>query len=270
MYQKDRLFYLIEQLEHRDLLFLLKNGLQITEKKYERYSHEQLKYLFSAELREAASNSFANYFRLKHEYPYKQILIDVADKLRDGVEKQWKVLEDCSEEQLEDEILRLFELKTQIWWKSLSDKEKELFTDKVSGILDVERVKSINRKSLIKYRITKEIMDSVITKGIIVALLTMSAGGFLGVIGGSLLSRIGLNVVVHLRGLMSGLRVLTGGLFGLKGIASLDLIGGIAAGIAVFVPSTIYFYADSNYNKIIPTIIMLLSKVRVNRNTLTL
>lgn len=91
MYQKDRLFYLIEQLEYRDLLFLLKNGLQITEKKYERYSHDQLKYLFSAELREAASNSFANYFRLKHEYPYKQILIDVADKLRDGVEKQWTV-----------------------------------------------------------------------------------------------------------------------------------------------------------------------------------
>ncbi|OQX23232.1 MAG: hypothetical protein BWK80_27075 [Desulfobacteraceae bacterium IS3] len=273
MYRKDRLFYLIEQLGYQDLLFLLKNGLQITEKKYERYSHEQLKYLFSAELREAASNSFANYFRLKHEYPYKQILIDVADKL---VEKQFKmqnakckVLEDCTEEEIEDEILRLFELKTQIWWKSLTDKEKEQLTGKINGILNAEQVNTVNRKSLIRYRINKELMDSVITKGIIVAMLTMSAGGFLGVIGGSLLSQIGLSVVVHLRGLMSGLRVLTGGLFGLRGIASLDMIGGIAAGIAVFVPSTIYFYADSNYNKIIPTIIMLLSKVRVNKSTLT-
>lgn len=273
MYGKDRLYDIIARLERDDLLFLLKNGLRLTEKKYERYSLNQLREIFSAELREAASNSFANYFRLKHEYPYKQILIDVADKLRDGIEKQCKaqsakckILEDCKEEDIEDEILRLFDLKTKLWWKNLNKEEKEQVTDKINTRIDADLVNAINRRSLIKYRISKELMDSVITKGIVVAMLTISAGGFLGVIGGSVLSQIGLNLV----GAANGLRILTRGLFGLSGIAALDMIGGLAAGLAVFIPSTIYFYADTNYSKIIPTIVMLLSKVRTGRNSLTL
>ena len=35
--------------------------------------------------------------------------------------------------------------------------------------------------------------------------------------------------------------------------------------VAVFVPSTIYFYFDTNYKKIIPTVIMLLSKIHLNK-----
>ncbi len=273
MYGKDRLYDIIARLERDDLLFLLKDGLRLKERRYERYSLSQLRELFSAELREAASNSFANYFRLKHEYPYKQILIDVADKLRDGVEKQCraqsakcKILEDCTEEQIEDEILRLFDLKTKLWWKELKKEEKEKVTDKINNRIDADLINSINKRLLIKYRISKEFMDSVVTKGIVVVMLAVSAEGFLGAIGGSVLSQIGVNIV----GAANGLRILTRGLFGLSGIAALDMIGGLAAGLAVFVPSTIYFYADTNYSKIIPTIVMLLYKVRTNRNSLTL
>lgn len=254
------------QMDHSDLLFLLKYGLRKTERKYRYYTTDQLKEVISSELRKAASHRGANYFRLAHEFPYKQILIDVADKLSGYRASGYKLDDEHTEEEIENTILQLFESKTEKWWRKLSKAQKKEATEKITRIINAELINSVNKMTYIKHRVTKEVMDSIITKGIVVAMLAISAGGMMGVIGGSLLTRIGWNVVVHAKGLGAGLKILTTGLAGFSGKAVLDFIGGVVAGTAVFVPSTIYFYADTNYRKTIPTIIMLLSKVHLKKS----
>lgn len=263
MPRNDRLYYLLGQLDHAELLFLLKYGLRKTEIKYKYYSADRLRDMISSELRRMASHRWANLLRLEHEFPYKQILIDVESKLS-GV-SMYKLDDDHTEEEIEKEILRLFDLKTKKWWKKLNRAEKKKTADKISRIINAELVNSVNRMTYIKHRISKEIKDSIFTKGIVVAMLALSAGGFLGIIGGSLLTQIGLNTVIRLRGNVAALRLLTAGFAGASGKVVLDIIGGLVAGVAVFVPSTIYFYADTNYRKTIPTIIMLLSRIHAKK-----
>ncbi len=65
LYRNDRLFHLLEQPDHADLVFLLKNGLGKAEKKYGQYTRDQLKDIISSELRRAAGNNFANFFSLQ-------------------------------------------------------------------------------------------------------------------------------------------------------------------------------------------------------------
>lgn len=265
MPRNDRLYSLMEQLDHADLLFLLQNGLGKTAEKYKGYSKEQLMDTVSSELRESASHSFANFFRLEHEFPYKQILIDVVNKLSKYKITEYQLDDDHSEEEIEKEILRLFDLKAKEWWAKLSDAEKERVAEEMSRMINAKLVVSVNRKMLIKYRIKKEVMDSVITKGIVLGLLAVSAGGVLGLAGGSVLTRIGWSVISRTTGLMYALKFMAANIGGLSGKAILDIVGGLTAGLSVFVPSTVYFYADSNYKKTIPTVVMLLSKVHLNK-----
>jgi uncharacterized protein YaaW (UPF0174 family) len=112
-------------------------------------------------------------------------------------------------------------------------------------------------------------MDSVVTKGLVVGMLTLSAGGMLGILGGSMLSRIGFQTLSKLNGL-TAINILTKGAYGLTGIGALNLIGGIVAGTIVFIPSTIFFYAGTNFKKTIPVIIMLLARVHLNKSKKTL
>ncbi|MBF0099744.1 MAG: hypothetical protein HQK77_02440 [Desulfobacterales bacterium] len=266
MLKNDRLYHLMENLNQHELLFVLKNGLGIKENIYNSYPNEKLKDIISIELRSAASNNFANFFRLQHEFPYKQIIIDVAKTLSNGISDRKKARipdyslnDNHTEEEIEKAILKLFEIKTQEWWKGLNKKEREDIADKIADVIDPEVVNTVNRWTLIKYRITKEVKDSIFTKGVIIAMLTLSAGGIVGAYGGSMLTRIGWNVVVPTLGYSQGLRMLMSGKW------LLDIIGAVTAGMAVFVPSTIYYYADVNYRKTIPTIVMLLSKYHMNK-----
>ena len=265
MPRNDRLYDLMDQLDHTELLFLLKNGLGIIERKYERYPRDRLKDLISSKLRQAASHSFSNFFRLEHEFPYRRILTDVAEKLSKHRLSAYQFNKDRTEEEIEKEILRLFELKTKAWLKKLSDAEKEDVADKISRMINTELVNSINKKTYIKHRIIKELKDSVITKGVVVGMLAISTGGILGFLGGSVLSQIGWSAIGRTMGLRTGIKILTTGIGGFSGIATLNFIGAFIAGLAVFVPSTIYFYADTNDKKTIPTVVMLLSKVHLNK-----
>ncbi len=265
MPRNDRLYDLMEQLDQADLIFLLKYGLGKTGRTYRQCTRDELKHLISSELRRAASHNFAHFFRFEHEFPYKQILIDVADNLSGYKSERYKLNDHHTEEEIEKEILRLFESKTQAWWKRLKNEEKKRVADEISRLINAEMVNSVNKRTYIKHRITKEVMDSVITKGIVVGMLAVSAGGMLGIIGGSVLTQIGFKIVAGTMGLMSGIKILATGIGGFSGKAVLDIIGGTVAGLAIFVPSTIYFYADADYKKTMPTIIMLLSKVHLNK-----
>jgi uncharacterized protein YaaW (UPF0174 family) len=265
MKKNDRLFRLLRQLDHEDLLFLLRNGLGNTEIKFNRYSHEALTDQISLELRKAAGHSFANFFRLDHEFPYKQILIDVAKRMSKGHKSTlYKFSDSHSEEEIEKEILRLFELRTQRWWKKLKDSERQKLGDEIVRVINAKLVNRINRMDYIKHRIKKEIKDSVITKGIVAGMLAVSAGGYLGVLGGSLLTSVGRRMILNTVGPKTGIAIM-GGIAEMSGISVATLIGATTVGLGVFVPSTIYFYADTDYKKTIPAIIMLLSKVHLNK-----
>lgn len=265
MGKKDRLYDLMGQLDDGELLFLLRNGLGRTERKYKYYTRERLTDIISAELRQAAGHSAANFLRLEHEFPYRQILLDVADRLGEGYRPARYDLADRSEEEIEEEILRLFELKIRQWWNRLKDSEKERFADQMRQTVNAETVNFVSRRAYIRHRVIKELKDSVITKGIVLGMLAVSAGGFLGFLGGSLLTAVGFRIIVGTAGLASGIRLLTNGIAGFGGVSVATFIGTIAVGIGIFLPSTLYFYADTNYKKTIPTVVMLLSRVHLNK-----
>jgi len=267
MPKNDRLYDLMRQLDHDELLFLLREGLGITERKYKQYSHDALMDCISAELRRAAGHGIINLFRLEHEFTYKNILPDVANKLSEEYlhYKGYRPKADDTEEDIEKEILRLFELNTRRWWERLNDSEKEQFAEQIDRRINAELVNAINRRTYIKHRVTKEIIDSVVTKGIVTGMLMISAGGLMGMIGGNMLTSIGWKIVAATIGPARGIKILRTGAAGFSGSSVMTFIGTLGVGLGVFIPSTIFFYMDTDYKKTMPTIIMLLSKVHLNK-----
>ncbi len=83
----------------------------------------------SAELRCAAGHAILNVFRGPHEFPYKQILIDVADKMAPG----WTFLswtgyhldDRHTEEEIEERIWGYFEKQVEKKIQQLSEKARE-------------------------------------------------------------------------------------------------------------------------------------------------
>jgi hypothetical protein len=83
----------------------------------------------SKEIRSAAGHSLRNVFRGHHEFPYKQLLIDVGDKMAPG----WTFLswtpytlhDNNSEEEIEETIWRFFEKTISSKINSLSQANKE-------------------------------------------------------------------------------------------------------------------------------------------------
>ena len=80
----------------------------------------------SRALRAAGGNTLRNIFRGEHDLPYKQILIDVADKLHPGFGWTEHILDDDStEEDLEDEITKAILERWQNDLEGLSQEERE-------------------------------------------------------------------------------------------------------------------------------------------------
>ncbi|MDM8524852.1 hypothetical protein QUF80_15900 [Desulfococcaceae bacterium HSG8] len=141
----DRLFYLLEQLDIPDLILLLRSALRANEGNWERCSRQQLINAASEKLRAAAGHSFINFFRDPHEFSYKQILIDVADKLNDKYYRGsgFYIGDRHSEAEIEAEIIRLFELKIKKWWEKLKDSEKEKVVYRINQTIEANIVRSI-------------------------------------------------------------------------------------------------------------------------------
>jgi len=246
MPKNDRLFYLLNQLEKPDLILLLKNGLRSERIKLQDYSRKYLINLISEDLRAAAGSSVVNIFRDKHEFPYKRILIGVADTLTEGLFSRSRFRADDlhSEKEIENDIIRLFELKIENWWKNLKNSEKEKVVSQINQIIDANLVHSISQEKL-SQRISKGALDSVITRGIITF------------VSGTLLNPVQWAVLVSTIAQITGIQMLVGGM----GLTALGLTG---PGVAVLlVPSAVLFLSGSNHKKTVPTVIMLLSKIHL-------
>ena len=81
---QDLLVQRLHCLADDDLRSLLVGGLRLKVERLEGLGHAWLVMLCSATLRSAAGSTTMNLTRLPHEFPYKQLLIDVADKLKRG------------------------------------------------------------------------------------------------------------------------------------------------------------------------------------------
>jgi uncharacterized protein YaaW (UPF0174 family) len=94
-----------------------------------RMSKEALVEQLSREIRSAAGHSLRNLFRGPHDFPYKQMLIDVANKMAPG----WTFLswtsytlnDRHSEVEIEDTIWGFFEQEMEARIRGLSEEERE-------------------------------------------------------------------------------------------------------------------------------------------------
>ena len=245
MPKNDRLFYLVKQLEKPDLILLLKNGLRSDFKLMERYSCEYLIGLISKELRSAAGHSVVNLFRDRHDFPYKQILVDVANKLTEGYFSRsgFRTHDNHSEEEIEKEIIRLFELRTKKWWKGLEGSEKGKIVHQINQAIDANIICSVSNGTLTN-RITEKMLDGLIRRGLV------------GFFGGALLASVQWTVIINTIASMVGMQMLVG-----AGGATLGMLGLSGAGVAAIVPGVVLSLTNTNYKKTIPAVIMLLSKI---------
>lgn len=253
MPKNDRLFHLLKQLEKPDLILLLKNGLKSEYRHLERYSCEYLTSLISKELRTAAGHSVANLFRDRHDFPYKQILVDVANKLTEGYFSRsgFRLDDNHSEEEIEKKIIRLFESRTKKWWEGLEGSEKEKIVHQINQSIDANIIRSVSSGTLTN-RITEKMLDGLIARGLV------------GFFGGTLLASVQWMVIINTIVSMAGMQILVG-----AGGATLGMLGLSGAGVVALVPGVVLSLTNTNYKKTIPTVVMLLSKIYMKNSALS-
>ena len=83
----DRLFKLLRRMSERELDDVWTQALKNEPAKNDFKNRDKISKveLISKDLRSVAGHSLANVFRGDHELPWKQIVIDVADKLHPGL-----------------------------------------------------------------------------------------------------------------------------------------------------------------------------------------
>jgi uncharacterized protein YaaW (UPF0174 family) len=268
---EDLLFEKLRQLDNDSLNSLLLSGLRVSQNKLNGLDREELIQMCSKELRSAAGSTTRNLFRSDHEFPYKQILIDVADRLADGFTPlswtKYKLGDSHTEQEIEDSIIKTFEERARKWWEKLPEKKKKEFIGGLQSVLDGEKIEKVNFTGGAKTFLTQQLIDSVIQNGVTLGLTQLSAPGLTGLLGVSILSHIGWLILVQSLGFMTGIKI---ALFGIGGMGALggavSFLGATAVGGALSIPSTLLAMDGTAYRKTIPTIIMLLTINRAKSN----
>lgn len=263
----DSLFQKLRQLDDDSLRSLLLSGLRLSEEKLKELDRKKLILLCSKELRSAAGSSTRNLFRGEHDFPYKQILIDVADRLADGFTPlswtKYKLGDFHSEQEVEDTILNVFDERARKWWDKLSEKKKTEFSGGLQSVLDGQLDGKFNPSGGVKTLLTQQVLDSIFQNGVTLGLTQIAAPGLAGVLGVSIVSHIGWLVLVQTLGFMTGIKIAVFGIggFGAMG-GAISLLGATAVGAVLSIPSTLLAMDGAAYRKTIPTVLMLLAMTR--------
>lgn len=267
--KKDVLFSRLRCLKKDDIKELLVGGLKMQADSMTTQKKEDLVLLCSKELRSAAGSSTVNLFRDDHEFPYKQILIDVADKLSPGhTILSWTnfTLEDNhTEKEIEDLIASLFEEQAKLWWDKLpADKKKEFVGGINNAVGRSKTAQRITKSGEFRSFITQQMIENLIQTGIMTGLVKISASGILGTLGISVVAQIGWLIVLQTVGWMGGVKFL---LFGIAGQGAMGGavtgLGGLAIGGVLSIPSLFAFADGAAYRKTVPTIVLLIAKHRM-------
>jgi uncharacterized protein YaaW (UPF0174 family)/tellurite resistance protein len=266
-FSKDSLFQRLRQLETENIRSLVVSGLRVPVKNLEGLSKDDLILMCSKELRSAAGSSCRNLFRGDHEFPYKQILIDVADRLADGFTPlswtKYKLDDSHAVLEVEDTILSIFDERARKWWDKLPEKNKAEYVDGLNSVLEGEQAHKVNLSGGMKTILTQQILDSIFQNGVTLGISQISAPGLAGLMGASMLAHIGWLILVQTLGFMTGIKI---AIFGIGGIGAfggaVSFLGATAVGGVLSIPSTLLVLDGAAYRKTIPTVIMLLTMSR--------
>lgn len=264
---QDLLMKRLESLSADDLRSLLISGLRVDANKLEGLDHADLVMLCSAKLRSAAGSSTVNLTRHSQKFPYKQLLIDVADKLTQGVTPlswtKYRLKDEHREEEIEQVILELFEEKVRRWWRKLPGAKRLEFVDGINSVLHSgDGVKNLSKKGATPL-LQQQAIEQLVQTGIITGLSQVSAGGALGVMGVSLIGQLGWVILVQTLGWMAGLKIAVLGIGGYGALGgAVTWLGAAAIGTAVALPGTALLVDGTAYRKTVPTTLMLLAKTR--------
>ncbi|MEM1110645.1 MAG: hypothetical protein AAGI11_01940 [Pseudomonadota bacterium] len=256
---EDLLWQRLDSLAENDLKSLLVGGLRVSERKVEGLDHAALVQRCSSALRDTASSSVMKVLKRRgpHGFPYKQLLINVADKLTPGhTPLSWtayRLGDEHSPDEIEEFIIELFEARARKWWDELPDARKAEFADDIR--------KALPRAAPL---VRQQLLEQVIQGGIVSGLAKVSASGLMGVAGFSVVSQLGWIILVQSLGWMTGLKIAVFGLGGYGAMGgAVTVLGASAIGAAVAVPGLLVWLDGPSYRKLIPTTIMLLAKARL-------
>jgi len=128
----DPLIRRLRMARRSDLDDLLR-ALKLKAERHRQNSDEELVCLISASLRSAAGNSIMNLRRGMHDFPYKQILIDVADKLHPSTVRwtPFKLHDDSTVEQIESHVYERVQARISHWLKEMSPQRREVLTGRI-------------------------------------------------------------------------------------------------------------------------------------------
>ena len=234
----DLLMQRLRELCADDLKTLIVGGLRLPESKVDGMEHAYLVAICSAELRAAAGSSTVNLTRDNHAFPYKQLLIDVADKLARGSTPlswtKYRLKDEHTEEEIEKVVLDLFEEQARRWWQKLSEKKQEEFVDGINSVLqgnlNIKSTTNSVKPGAIPF-LQQQALEQLIQTGLIAGFARASAGGLLGVVGVSVVGQLGWAILVQTLGWMAGLKI---AIFGFGGYGALGgavtWLGGAAIG----------------------------------------
>jgi len=265
----DLLLKRLRDLRKDDVRALLTEGLGVPAKMLRGLKKEELVLLCSKELRSAAGSSLRNTRRGDHEFPYKQLLIDVADKLTAGVTwlswTRYTLRDSHAEEEIENEILRMFEERARKWWMGLTKEEKSRFTDGLQSVLVGASVGKVQLTDGRRSLVTQQVIENVIQNGIVFGLSKVSIPGLTATLGLSVVSQVGWLVLLHTVGWMTGLKIAIFGIGGLGGLGgAVGALGASVIGTVLGIPSLLVLLDGPAYRKTVPTVIMLLARTRAN------
>ncbi|MCD9550638.1 hypothetical protein GLP21_18645 [Photobacterium carnosum] len=271
--KKDLLFTRLLELDEVDLRSIAVSTLKLSEKKIASLNKDQLVILCSKELRSAAGSTTINVFRSTHTFPYKKMLIDVADKLTEGSTflswTPYKLNDQHTEEEIEAVIVELFEEKARRWWFKLSDKKKEEFMMGLNGVLSGESIGKVNLNGGLKEYIKQQAVENLFQNGVVGGLTKVAASGVMGTIGVSMLTQIGWVILLQTVGFMGGLKIVMFGVGGMGAFGgAVSWLGATAVSSVLAIPTTVALVDGTAYRKTIPGIIMLLAKSKINHDLL--
>jgi len=186
----DTLFQRLRQAKRPDLEALL-NDLKVDQKEFKGATDDELVIEISAKLRSTASWSLVNIGRHPHDYSYKKILIDVADKLAPGLGwTKFTLIGPQTEEEIEDYIYERFLILMEKHLKSMNVANKAQLQKDVENALRKqglpEQVVQTALTSLATGTLTGVIVGPIIASAIFGGLWTWLFGLTLGqlILGG--------------------------------------------------------------------------------------
>lgn len=270
----DLLVTRLELLDEADLQSLIVGGLRLPAGRTDCLSQGELVELCGRELRLAGGFTSANLIRRmrNEELRYKQLLIDVADKLAPGITPlswtEFRLDDDHSEEEIEIYLLELFEERARKWWDRLPVRKRAEFVDGLNTVLgDVQQSTRAVKPNVTPF-LQQQAIENLIQAGLVTGLSKVSAAGLLGVAGVSVIGQLGWVLLVHTVGWMSGLKIAVFGIGGYGAMGgAVTFLGTTAVGAALAIPGLVFLLDGPAYRKTVPTIIMLLAKTRMNNLT---